>query len=729
MTVKRLSIGLYGPTYFGGFSPFLNWWKTGAPPTVTRTAGGNLTGKAIWDAGGYLDPATGEIVNPAPADLTGIIRIFSTPVVSLQYLPNCKFDGESWIAEWDGSATVAAGGAIGTGATQTLVTANKLAFTFGTNPGNAQLTFTITNRNDPPRNIRVYQARFATNVANGEKFNPDWVAQIKRAGVLRFMGWMPTNNETITDFSQFADESYMSWCQSLNDGVSNPAGASQHGPKGSLHPSLICQLANLTGLPVHICFPYLATDALVTAVVAYMKANTNVQVTYEYCNELWNPGFWQYYEMLSRGARIWGKQVTAVTRGNPTVMTVPGHALTNGASASLYTTDIGYTSLNATNPVITVIDVNTVSIPVDTSAFSTFGAADTWLTQDGARNAKYAGYRAAMMMKIVRDTYADTTRWRGGLATQTVNPSWTSGLLTGVNYWLSNILTPANSLAVKDLFQSLFVTGYFGDVPTGVGITNITNANPGVVTAPSHGYSTGQQKRLFIAQGMTQLDNQNVTVTKIDNNTFSIGVDTTGYTAWASNGANYAVDSKIFNMMDQSAANFASDPMTYPTKYTYFSQQLAQSLLTGTCSFGYNTGVSVAALKATYWPAQRAIALANGMDLRQYEGGSQYVGDGHIAVSGIGTQFNEYLIQTGHLSDMASVYAASYKAFTQVGGIFPSKFVEGGNTSQFGTWCGIRWWKNAGNSGVDDTGNPVWQAAMNFNENLQPETWAVRFGA
>ena len=38
--------------------------------------GGNLAGLAIWDAGGYFDPASGELANPVPSDVTGISRIF-----------------------------------------------------------------------------------------------------------------------------------------------------------------------------------------------------------------------------------------------------------------------------------------------------------------------------------------------------------------------------------------------------------------------------------------------------------------------------------------------------------------------------------------------------------------------------------------------------------------------------------------------------------------------------
>jgi len=66
-------------------------------------------------------------------------------------------------------------------------------------------------------------------------------------------------------------------------------------------------------------------------------------------------------------------------------------------------------------------------------------------------------------------------------------------------------------------------------------VANVTAASPGVVTTlVDHGYSTGDKVRMRItaACGMIQLDEQLVTVTNLTASTFSIGVDTSGYTAF-----------------------------------------------------------------------------------------------------------------------------------------------------------------------------------------------------
>lgn len=69
-------------------------------------------------------------------------------------------------------------------------------------------------------------------------------------------------------------------------------------------------------------------------------------------------------------------------------------------------------------------------------------------------------------------------------------------------------------------------------VPNRQEVSDITQANPGVVTTTQdHGYETGYEVRFFfpLDVGMNQLDEKVVTITKIDDTSFSIGVDTTNF--------------------------------------------------------------------------------------------------------------------------------------------------------------------------------------------------------
>jgi len=67
-------------------------------------------------------------------------------------------------------------------------------------------------------------------------------------------------------------------------------------------------------------------------------------------------------------------------------------------------------------------------------------------------------------------------------------------------------------------------------------ITGISKANPGVVTCPDHGYTTGATIPISGVLGMTEVNNKNFTITVVDANSFSIGVNTTGYTTYTSGG-------------------------------------------------------------------------------------------------------------------------------------------------------------------------------------------------
>lgn len=76
-------------------------------------------------------------------------------------------------------------------------------------------------------------------------------------------------------------------------------------------------------------------------------------------------------------------------------------------------------------------------------------------------------------------------------------------------------------------------------------ITNITQANPGVVSITSHGYSNGDEVDLSGVVGMTEVNGKRFTVNNVTTHTFELsGVDTTSYTAYSSGG----VSGKVFTL-------------------------------------------------------------------------------------------------------------------------------------------------------------------------------------
>ena len=700
------------------FSPFLNWAKVSSSWTLNRTAGGALSGAAIWSAGGYLNTATGELSNPLPSDVTSFSFLFFTqPIDPVMVTAGCKYDGETWVARWQGSAT----GNIDfltTGGTQDKSVAGQISFTMGTAPGNTQLTLTPTNTNDPPHSIFIYQTRYAANVANGEMFNPDWLAQVGKFRTLRVMDWMGTNQmlDSQTDSSQFPTEAYTGW------------GNFNGGPLNGMPLSVLAKLANATGCRIHFNFPHAASDQCITDVATFFKANTNLVVEYELSNEMWNFSFHQFGYFLYQGCRNFGKKIANIVAStSPTSITITGHGFTTGQPTGFLVNDPNFSALNQTTVNCTVIDANTITIPVSTSGFGSFTNTDSWASQDQSRYPKQSGYRSAQMMNIIRGVYNDATRWEGVLPSFTTGAAVSTNLLVGIAKWKSDT---SSSLNVSDLFKAIYITGYFGDAqPTGTPVSIGVGTTP-IINEVAHGRHVGDILRFFAATGMTQINNLNATITSVtDADHYVIDRNTTGFSAWVNTTNNYIVRSLLWDMMDTSLTNHTNDPVTYPTKYTWFAQQVATSFLTGTCTAGFATSGSVVNLQTVQWPAHMTIAQANGLELRQYENGSQFVGGGDIAGNGGNAQFTDYMLNTGWGTEIAAVYAAGLSAFYKLGGKYPDQFTIDGGGSRFGTWGALRFWKTNGNGNTDDTGNPKYQAILNFNNNKIPETYAVRLGS
>lgn len=67
-------------------------------------------------------------------------------------------------------------------------------------------------------------------------------------------------------------------------------------------------------------------------------------------------------------------------------------------------------------------------------------------------------------------------------------------------------------------------------------ISAITRANPGVVTVNGHGLQSNAQVTFSGLNGMTELNGQIATITVLDANTFSIGIDTSAYGDYVNGG-------------------------------------------------------------------------------------------------------------------------------------------------------------------------------------------------
>lgn len=133
-----------------------------------------------------------------------------------------------------------------------------------------------------------------------------------------------------------------------------------------------------------------------------------------------------------------------------------------------------------------------------------------------------------------------------GAPTKQLNKVYTSGANTKVR----PITKPVVG-TVETYRNAVAITGESLDTTTGIvtlpalasfAITNITQANPGVVTATGHTFVNGDKIFVSGVAGMTEVNNTVFTIGGVAANVFNLGVNTTGFGAYVSGGtaAKYA---------------------------------------------------------------------------------------------------------------------------------------------------------------------------------------------
>ena len=110
-------------------------------------------------------------------------------------------------------------------------------------------------------------------------------------------------------------------------------------------------------------------------------------------------------------------------------------------------------------------------------------------------------------------------------------------------------------------------------------ISGLTAADPGVVTATSHGYSNGDHVWINSVVGMTEVNGRRFTVANKTTHTFELsGIDTSGYTAYSSAGtaekvyeiATSFTSAQVFDLKFTQSADvmYIVHPLHEPTKLT-----------------------------------------------------------------------------------------------------------------------------------------------------------------
>lgn len=577
--------------------------------------------------------------------------IYGPPNVGISGPQGKWWLGQVWNFEWTGTLSTAGtkfstggdpgtGGAVGYG-TPGGCGSNCVTVTFGdtTDPTNFAPGFVIdaSNRNDPPRYANFYQSQYVTQARSADLatrlINPDWLAQWGVAGKsgvgkIRFMDEVSANNNAATDFSQLAEHTFSSFSQQNSFSGGNlgnvyPVGYNgDYGPKGGIGPQTVCVVANKLGASPHWTFPYAFTTAAAfqTGQAFDGCLNAGLPLDAEYCNEIWNfgAGFACYrynrrqpYPPIGPSAPYQqAVTITSITPGNPTTINVasnPYANLTNVAFSipglNTIATALDAGSTNAQGPFAVGGSTGTsFTVPVNTTGLSYTSGGTVYLVDGGATT--HGGYRAAVLMNQLYSAYGPSkrSRWRGILGGQlTGTAEALQAAITGAMFFINNESSGsgpcAPRLCLSDLFDEGQLAPYAGNSAyNGIAITALNQSATPTATAPGHTFTNGQTIRLYATTGMTQINNLPATVSGVSGNNFNINIDTSTFTAWAAGNGNFAIDNALPKAADDSIALNISTPGTYPTKYSYFAEQMSDATINGTSvsnpSFGYVVGSS-----------------------------------------------------------------------------------------------------------------------------------------
>lgn len=738
----------------GGFgtpvSQFLNWWRMSADFNIVSTLNGSMDGAAIWNCPTdcttpttYRNSSTGELVSPLPADVTSFSRSFFTPVLWPQYQYEetsfNNFAGQQFDVKWDGCTNPAVSMRFGSGS---LGTGGSSSFGLGSGTitlgsggySNVGLTFTVTGvpscYSDPPRNIRVCMAGDkCTRLDAGEVFDPDWAAAVKPAvplGFVRAMDWMQTNHGSISEASQLADLNSTQITNTFNMAVGS----------GSISGTTLTISSFIRGSSFRAGQRVVCVGCTQTATIVSQASGTPGGAGTYTLNSSSTASSGVILGILPAGANASGGPKGGIA---PSAMCAVASALSANieypipvAATNQFATDVA-TSFKACMPAGLLVKYSYGNENWN-FGFDTY----RYVIAYNSTIPNYSGYRAAELMEIIAGVYGTnswhhannpTSRWLGAIGSQLANISVSTGNISGAMTWINSSPSP---LTLPQLFYSLDVAPYWGEFYNGACVSNITagvtptvTINSGTSCSTYSSFSNGQSIRMFINGGTmaSVLNNVDVTISGLSGNTFQINVDTTGLTYGGT--GNGAMPSQLFKLADQSTALNVSDPVTYPSKFSYFSQQYAKAILNGSAtdpSYGtitiggaVNLGTGTNSILDLF-QQQALIAQSNSLELSQYEGGYGATlvdnAQGTIRPQLAFEFLNNAQFAPGVVGDsvntIANTYATAYSQFDSVNGVYPSQFTDTGNQSQFGPWGAIRFFPG-------DTNNPKWASVVAKN--------------
>ena len=256
------------------------------------------------------------------------------------------------------------------------------------------------------------------------------------------------------------------------------------------------------------------------------------------------------------------KAITGVTQANPAVVTSNAHGYSNGDEIEIFNVQ-GMTELNTRRFLVSGATANTFALQdkfgtnIDSTnytAYTSGGNASkiyeiaTPYVESDLLTLKWV--QSADVMTLTHPLYAVRDLSRAD------HDNWTleEVVFTSESARPASLTVTVNTTGTRTQWYTVTAVNAEGQESlsgindTGYTISNITQANPAVVTATGHNHLDGDEVEIRFVGGMTEINNRRYIVKNRTNNTFELlGVDSTGFGAYTSNGTTHQTFVRIAN--------------------------------------------------------------------------------------------------------------------------------------------------------------------------------------
>lgn len=245
------------------------------------------------------------------------------------------------------------------------------------------------------------------------------------------------------------------------------------------------------------------------------------------------------------------------------------------------------------------------------------------LPQGGAKRREGWRFRALQRGPIssISLSGATVTAANGGTSANLTDGDRNTLLETGAEATITGVsnANPAVVTATAHGFTTgdrVRIDGIEGmGVPSGAtaAISNATQANPCVITAAGHGFSTGDTIEITGVSGMTELNNETYTITVLTADTFSLdSTDSTGFTAYSTGGTAEEIRASSINGHQGTITVLTANTFSLDG---FDSSALGSYSSGGTATKGIGTTTEYEVLRVDFGAAQ-AVSLFDLRDLR-----------------------------------------------------------------------------------------------------------------